>query len=54
MTDEEIEYKKGWLDQHIPGWRGLKHPNGAPMYSEKTGMLLDEHGNRSIFDDVDR
>jgi hypothetical protein len=31
----------------------FKHPNGAPMYA-KDGTMLDEHGNRSIFDDVDK
>ena len=30
----------------------VKHPNGAPMYDE-TGMMLDDQGNRSIFDDID-
>lgn len=30
----------------------MKHPNGAPMYAAD-GTLLDQHGNRSIFDDVD-
>jgi hypothetical protein len=30
----------------------LRHRNGAPMFSP-TGMMLDEHGNRAIFDDVD-
>lgn len=29
-----------------------KHPNGAPMYAPD-GTMLDENGNRSIFDDVD-
>lgn len=29
-----------------------KHPNGAPKYA-RDGTLLDERGNRSIFDDVD-
>lgn len=28
------------------------YPNGAPMFAPD-GMMLDEHGNRSIFDDVD-
>lgn len=28
------------------------HPNGAPMFDE-TGMMLDQNGSRSIFDDVD-
>lgn len=30
----------------------MKHPNGAPMFSSD-GTMLDEKGNRSIFDDVD-
>lgn len=30
----------------------MRHCNGRPVYSE-TGTLLDENGNRSIFDDVD-
>lgn len=50
--DDETKEKIAQLDRNSPGWRDLKYPNGAPMYSE-TGMLLDEHGNRSIFDDVD-
>lgn len=29
-----------------------KHPNGAPMFAPD-GMMLDDKGNRSIFDDVD-
>jgi hypothetical protein len=29
-----------------------KHPNGAPMYAPD-GTMLDDRGNRSIFDDVD-
>ena len=29
----------------------MKHPNGAPMFS-KDGTLLDDKGNRSIFDDI--
>lgn len=28
------------------------YPNGAPMYAPD-GMMLDDDGNRSIFDDVD-
>lgn len=30
----------------------VAHPNGNPKFSP-SGMLLDETGNRSIFDDVD-
>lgn len=29
-----------------------RYENGAPMFDE-SGMMLDENGNRSIFDDVD-
>jgi hypothetical protein len=32
--------------------RHLKYPNGQPMFAPD-GMMLDENGNRSIFDDVD-
>lgn len=42
------------LDRDVPGWRELKHPNGAPMFSERTGVMLDDQGYRSIFDDVDK
>ncbi len=31
----------------------LKHSNGQPMFSD-TGMMLDEEGRRSVFDDVDQ
>ncbi|HEY5411317.1 MAG TPA: hypothetical protein VIJ94_11390 [Caulobacteraceae bacterium] len=40
------------LDAVTPGWRLLVHPNGAPVFSAD-GTMLDERGNRSIFDDVD-
>jgi hypothetical protein len=30
----------------------VHYPNGAPMFAPD-GMMLDEQGNRSIFDDVD-
>ena len=30
----------------------FKYENGAPMFSED-GTMLDENGNRSIFDDID-
>lgn len=29
------------------------YPNGAPMFAPN-GTMLDEHGNRSVFDDVDQ
>lgn len=41
------------LDVDTPGWRDLAHPNGAPMFNPETGMMLDEDGGRSIFDDID-
>lgn len=31
---------------------GYHWPNGAPMFSDD-GTMLDENGNRSVFDDVD-
>lgn len=30
----------------------MKHPNGAPVFAPD-GTMLDDKGNRSIFDDVD-
>lgn len=33
--------------------RATKYPNGQPMWSPD-GTMLDEYGNRSIFDDVDQ
>lgn len=41
------------LDQHCPGWRKMTHPNGRPMFNPDTGMMLNDKGNRSIFDDID-
>lgn len=35
------------------GAYGDYHQNGAPMFAPD-GTMLDEHGNRSIFDDVDK
>lgn len=32
--------------------RNARYPNGAPMF-DQTGMMLDQDGKRSIFDDVD-
>lgn len=51
--DEEYAKKKRRdLDTSVPFWRDMKHPNGKPMFAPD-GMMLDEKGNRSIFDDVD-
>lgn len=36
----------------VRGLKDKKHPNGNPMFAPD-GTMLDEHGNRSIFDDVD-
>jgi hypothetical protein len=33
--------------------REKRYPNGAPMF-DSSGMMLDDKGNRSIFDDVDK
>ena len=51
-SEEESASSLAQLDMTTPDWRSLKHPNGAPMFSP-TGTLLDDQGNRSIFDDVD-
>jgi hypothetical protein len=44
--------RKKELDRFDPGWRHKTYPNGAKMYA-KDGTMLDDKGNRSIFDDVD-
>jgi primosomal protein N' len=41
------------LDVRTDEQRQQKHENGQHMWSPD-GTLLDEHGNRSIFDDVDQ
>ena len=41
------------IDVRTDEQRAAKHDNGAHMWSPD-GTLLDEHGNRSIFDDVDQ
>lgn len=33
--------------------RAAKHENGFPVFA-RDGTMLDQHGNRSIFDDVDK
>lgn len=48
----EPDDKRAALDRHNPGWRQQTYPNGAPMFAED-GTMLDDKGNRSIFDDVD-
>lgn len=40
------------LDLHTPGWPDFTHPNGARKFAAD-GTMLDDKGNRSIFDDVD-
>lgn len=40
------------LNRHTPGWRDMVYPNGKPKFASD-GTMLDEDGNRSIFDDVD-
>ncbi|RUW81525.1 hypothetical protein [Mesorhizobium sp. M2A.F.Ca.ET.067.02.1.1] len=41
------------LDVRSDEQRAAKHPNGRHQWSPD-GTLLDENGNRSVFDDVDR
>lgn len=41
------------LDIRTDEQRAAKHPNGQHVWSPD-GTLLDENGNRSIFDDVDQ
>jgi hypothetical protein len=52
FTEQEVAEKTARLDEIHPGWRDHKHQNGSPLWA-KDGTLLDEKGNRSIFDDVD-
>lgn len=39
------------LDRYTPDWRTMTHANGKPMFATD-GTMLDEKGNRSIFDDL--
>lgn len=56
MTDaDDLTYRReklARLDEATPGWRDLRLPNGLPQFS-LDGTMLDETGNRSIFDDID-
>ncbi|HEV2674105.1 MAG TPA: hypothetical protein VGV37_06145 [Aliidongia sp.] len=51
-SEQEIAEKAARLDEVHPGWRDQKHSNGSPLWASD-GTLLDERGNRSIFDDID-
>ena len=51
ITAEDGE-KISRLDAAVSGWRDMKHDNDKPVFAAD-GTMLDEHGNRSIFDDVD-
>ena len=60
-VDPREEMPKGisphstWCPHHRspPGPpRSITYANGNPMFAPD-GMMLDEHGNRSIFDDID-
>jgi hypothetical protein len=46
-----------WPYSESGDWCGkldvARHPNSAPMWADD-GILLDEQGNRSVFDDVDQ
>jgi hypothetical protein len=48
----DVPTKVDSLDEHTPGWRTMKHKNGKPVFA-LDGTMLDDKGNRSIFDDVD-
>ena len=39
-------------DQWCGEWESVRYPNGQELFSPN-GMMLDQDGNRSIFDDVD-
>lgn len=56
QCDKELKQKQAErqkkIDKLPEDWRTQTHPNGRPMWSPD-GTLLDDKGNRSIFDDVD-
>lgn len=55
MTREQaiaVREKLVRLDECNPNWRELRHENGFPMFS-LDGTMLNDEGNRSIFDDID-
>ena len=39
-------------DNEVLRKKAMRYPNGAPMFDNQL-MMLDDQGNRSIFDDVD-
>lgn len=39
-------------NEAIEGWTEMRYANGKPVFAED-GTMLDDKGNRSIFDDVD-
>ena len=51
--ERDLAAKLTQMDIDMPGWRERKYANGAPMWSSTTGMMLNDRGTRSIFDDVD-
>lgn len=50
--DRAIAAKIDDLNAHVPGWHLMRHDNGNPKFNQD-GMLLNDDGTRSIFDDVD-
>lgn len=53
-TDGDLDYARkiiAEMQDAVPH-SGRRHANGAPMFAAD-GMMLDDQGNRSIFDDVD-
>jgi hypothetical protein len=49
---KERAQKIARMDEIHPGWREQKHKNGNPVWG-KHGMLLNDDGTRSVFDDLD-
>jgi hypothetical protein len=49
---KEAQANRLRLDQDLPGWREMLHENGNPKFAQD-GTMLDDKGNRSIFDDLD-
>jgi hypothetical protein len=62
LHDQEIAFERKkyetlsralqYLTKNVPNWRTARHENGTPLYS-LDGTLLNDEGDRSIFDDVD-
>jgi hypothetical protein len=49
---KEAQATRSRLDQDLPRWREMLHENGNHKFAQD-GTMLDDKGNRSIFDDLD-